>query len=90
MRLHSLAATLLLLFFVSNLYAQTPTGEVNGTISDPNGGALPGAMVKLINQATKIETEVNANYNGYFTFINVKPGSSVLRVEVRNFKGLRL
>jgi hypothetical protein len=60
MRFRSLAATLLLIFFVSNLYAQTSTGEVKGVISDPNGSALPGAMVKLINQATKIETDVNA------------------------------
>jgi Carboxypeptidase regulatory-like domain len=88
MHLRSLAVAMLLLLPTSVVVAQTSTGEVNGTISDPNGGALPGAMVKLINQATKIETELKANDSGYFTFINVKPGSYVLRVEVKNFKGL--
>jgi len=73
MRLSSIAAALLLLAFTVPIKAQTSTGEVNGTISDPNGSGLPGAMVKLINQSTKIETEVKANESGYFTIVNVKP-----------------
>jgi hypothetical protein len=88
MHLRSLAAAMLLLLSTSVVMTQTSTGEVNGTITDPNGAALPGAMVKLINQATKIETELKANDSGYFTFINVKPGSYVLRVEANNFKGV--
>src|SRR5687768_641083 len=88
MRLTAFAATLLLLALTISLQAQTSTGEVNGTISDPNGGGLPGATVKLINQSTKIETEVKANDNGYFTIVNVKPGSYVLRIEAPNFKGV--
>ena len=89
MNFRSLAAALLLLLSPFIVNAQTSTGEVNGTISDPNGGALAGATVKLINQATKIESEVRTNDGGYFTIINVKPGSYVLRVEVQNFKGLQ-
>jgi len=89
MNSHALAAALLLLLSASLITAQTATGEVNGTITDPNGGAIPGAVVKLINQATKIETEAKANDQGYFTIINVKPGSYVLRIEQRSFKGLQ-
>src|SRR6476619_2231547 len=66
--------------------AQTATGEVNGTITDPNGGTVPGASVKLINQATKIEIEATANQNGSFTFVNVRPADYVLSVEVTGFK----
>jgi len=66
--------------------AQTATGEVNGTISDPNGAAVPGAIVKLINQATKAESEATTNQNGYFTFVNLKPASYVLMVETKGFK----
>src|SRR6185503_18714604 len=88
MRLSSIAAALLLLAFTVTSKAQTSTGEVNGTVSDPNGSGLPGAMVKLINQSTRIETEVKANDNGSFTIVNVKPGSYVLRIEAPNFKGV--
>ena len=88
MRSTPIAAMLLLLAVTIGVQAQTSTGEVNGTVSDPNGSGLPGAMVKLISQSTKIETEVKANDNGYFTIVNVKPGSYVLRIEAPNFKGV--
>ena len=78
----------LLLTFVSAvaLQAQTATGEVNGTVTDPNGAAVPGAIVKLINQATKGETEASTNQSGYFTFVNLKPASYTLIVETKGFK----
>src|SRR3989442_946242 len=68
------------------LKAQTATGEVNGTVTDPNGAAVPGAMVKLINQATKGESEATANQSGYFTFVSLKPASYTLMVETKGFK----
>jgi carboxypeptidase family protein/TonB-dependent receptor-like protein len=77
---------LLLAISVSAAFAQTATGEVNGTVTDPNGQSVPGANVKLINQATKIELEVTANQNGSFTFVNVRPADYVLSVEVAGFK----
>src|SRR6266571_5473584 len=80
------AALLFVIMSASALIAQTATGEVNGTVTDPNGAAVPGAVVKLINQATKIETEVTANQSGYFTFVNVKPAAYTLGVEYQGFK----
>ena len=79
---------LLALTFVSavTVFAQTATGEVNGTVSDPNGAAVSGAAVKLINQATKSETETTTNQSGYFTLVNLKPASYVLMVEASGFK----
>src|SRR5919205_673208 len=63
--------------------------KVSGTVTDPNGAAVPGAMVKLINQATKIEVETTSNDDGYFNFVNVNPAMYTLRVEVAGFKGLQ-
>src|SRR5436190_6640902 len=68
------------------LQAQTATGEVNGTVSDPNGAAVPGAMVKLIDQVTRTEREVTTSQSGFFTFVNLKPASYTLIVEVKGFK----
>jgi uncharacterized membrane protein len=59
---------------------------VNGTVSDPNGAAVAGAAIKLINQATKTETETSSNQSGYFTFVNLSPATYTLLVEIRGFK----
>jgi len=88
MRPAKMATILLVVLFVSArvTHAQTATGEVNGTVTDTSGGFVAGAAVKLTNQATKIEDRVATNVDGYFVFINVKPGSYVLGVEAKGFK----
>src|SRR5215510_16543042 len=81
------AATLLFIFVCfGTLAAQTSTGEVNGTVTDPNGGGVPNAQVKLVSQKTKIETSATTNDSGYFVFVNVKPSTYLIRVEVTGFK----
>src|SRR5688572_726957 len=84
----SAAVLVLLIGTVSLTFAQTSTGGVAGTVNDPNGSAVPGAMVKLINQATKIETDTVTNDDGYFRFVNLMPAMYALQVEVRGFKGV--
>src|SRR5262245_59246868 len=74
----------------SMIFGQTSTGEVNGTVTDPAGAAVPGAVVKLINQATKIETLARPNQSGYYIFVNVRPGPYVLRVEAQGFKAAQI
>ncbi len=76
----------ILLAFSSVLLAQTATGEVNGTVSDPAGAAVSSSTVRLINQSTRIESQTQVNQNGNFIFINVAPGKYVLRVEAQGFK----
>jgi hypothetical protein len=66
--------------------AQTATGEVNGTITDPNAAAVADATVKLINQATKQEADATTNEEGHFTFVNLRPAKYTLLVEAKGFK----
>src|SRR6185295_2265953 len=73
---------------VSIVFAQA-NAKVSGTVTDPNGAAVPGASVKLINQATKIEARTTTNDDGYFNFVNVNPAMYTLRVEVQGFKGVQ-
>ena len=68
------------------VHGQTASGEVNGTVIDSSGAFVAGAVVKLISQATKIEDRVTTNFNGFFVFINVKPGAYVLGAEAKGFK----
>ena len=88
----SLKRTLALLVLISasasSALAQA-NAKVGGTVTDPNGAAVPGATVKLINQATKIEVETTTNDDGYFNFVSVNPARYTLRVEVQGFKGVQ-
>jgi hypothetical protein len=68
------------------VFGQTSSGEVNGSVVDQTNAAISAATVKLINQATGIETQASLNKDGRFTFVNVKPGIYVLRVEAQGFK----
>ncbi len=77
---------LLLIALATLAFGQTSTGEVNGTLTDPAGAAVPGAAVKLINQATQVESRTVPNADGYFTFVNVRPGTYMLRIEAQGFK----
>src|SRR5947207_4205589 len=78
---------LLILFVLAQVgLAQTATGEVNGTVTDPNGSSVPGAVVKLIDHATKVEADATSNQSGYFTFVNLKPATYTLMIEAKGFK----
>src|SRR5437867_53069 len=92
MRLAKMATffPLVLLIFADGTRAQTASGEVNGTVTDKSGGFMAGAAVKLTNQATGIDDRATTNSDGYFVFINVKPGMYVLGVEARGFKTTRI
>src|SRR5215204_5274087 len=84
----ALALLLLIVASAPAVFAQA-NAKVSGTVTDPNGAAVPGATVKLINQATKIEIETTTNDDGYFNFVNVNPAMYTLRVEVQGFKGVQ-
>lgn len=71
---------------VSLLMAQSATGEVNGTVSDPSGAFIPGATVTLLNQGTNLQDKATTNQSGGYLFLHVIPGTYVLRVEGSGFK----
>ncbi|MGH9353750.1 MAG: carboxypeptidase regulatory-like domain-containing protein, partial [Terriglobia bacterium] len=75
-----------LVWLAPRALAQTGTGQVNGTITDPSGAAMPGAKVTLINQDTRIANTATANQSGSFVFINVLPGQYTLQVAATGFE----
>src|SRR5438552_1385384 len=81
-----IVAAVLMFLLALMAFGQTSTGEVNGTLTDPTGAAVPGANIRLISEATKIETRATSKQDGYFTFVNVVPGRYILRVELAGFK----
>jgi hypothetical protein len=67
------------------IQAQT-TGNVSGTVSDPNGAAVVGATVKLNNTATGTGRTTTTGDEGNFAFNLVAPGLYSISVEGAGFK----
>src|SRR5512141_58288 len=80
---------LLLLISPASARAQTSMGGVNGTVTDSTGAVVPGATVTLVSEATNVQSVRHTNQNGYFVFVNVRPGTYTLTVELAGMKTAR-
>lgn len=77
--------TVLLMTGHALVRAQTATGQINGTITDPSGAAVTGATVAVTNQATSIQNSTYSNESGFFSLGNLPPGPYELKVEAPGF-----
>jgi hypothetical protein len=66
--------------------AQSTGGRIRGTVSDPSGGAVAGAKVTLINEATNVSRDVDTGSNGEYLLIEVPVGSYEIDVTQEGFK----
>src|SRR5215813_3932547 len=65
----------IVLAFAAYLSSQTAsTGGLSGVALDPTGAVLPGATIRLTNQATGEIRSSTANESGWFTFLLLPPG----------------
>jgi outer membrane receptor protein involved in Fe transport len=79
-----------LLAIVLIALSQGDTGQLTGTVVDPNGAAIPGATTKLISQTTSQLREVTTGDSGDFAFTLLPPGRYKLEVTVTGFRPLIL
>lgn len=68
--------------------AQTITGTISGTVTDPNGGVIPGANVTLTNVQVGNARSSVTNAEGRFTFPALQPGTYSVRIEHQGFQVL--
>jgi hypothetical protein len=66
--------------------AQSTGGRIRGTVTDPSGGAVVGATVTLINEATHATRDVKSGSNGEYIFLEVPVGSYEIDVAAQGFK----
>src|SRR5256714_5219541 len=55
--------------------AQTDQGRITGTVTDSNGGLLPGAAIVVTNNRTGEERTANTNEVGYFIVSALRPST---------------
>lgn len=68
--------------------AQTYTATATGTVSDPNGAAVPNAKVTATHQGTKLEHRTTTSDSGAYTIPFLPVGSYVVTIEATGFKKL--
>jgi hypothetical protein len=87
-RFACLLAVVALLFgaFASRIAAQTVTGQVTGTITDPSGASVAGAKVTLTYGLTGQQREITTEASGVFTFPELVPGSYELGITASGFQ----
>ena len=84
---HVIRTALLLLFtFASSLFAQRDLATLVGTVTDPQGAAVPGAKVSLVEDATGLQYEATVGAAGEYTRVALKPGTYRIEVSAPGFK----
>jgi hypothetical protein len=63
-------------------WAQTPPA-LRGTIKDPSGASVPGALVQLRGPGPELRT--TTDISGQYAFVSVRPGKYRLRVVAKGF-----
>jgi outer membrane receptor protein involved in Fe transport len=86
-RFLSIAATVLIamLVLVWSVQAQTETGTITGTITDPTGAVVPDAKVTARNVATNAVRVVTTNTAGTYIVSNLIPADYLVIVEAGGF-----
>ncbi len=86
-KLLATAVILGLLVWAPGLSAQVrPVGQLTGIVQDPAGAVVPGAEVKLQDEATGAVQTQKTGPNGAFTFVNLLVGTYRISVSMPGFK----
>src|SRR5215472_16723683 len=65
---------------------QSDTARLQGTVTDPSGAAIVGAIVNVTSTETGRLTSVNTNELGYYTATALPPGNYKVEISQKGFK----
>ena len=80
-----LAVSAPIFVMVATANAQTLTGSVNGQVTDPQGNAIPGAMVSIQNPISGFNRGAKSDATGSFSFDNVPFGGYHIAITASGF-----
>jgi len=66
-------------------WAQTESGQISGTVHDPNGAVIAGAKVTVKSTSTGVTREVTSNSAGIYTVPTLRPDTYEVSVESAGF-----
>src|SRR5919202_6126950 len=65
--------------------SQASTGQITGTVTDPNGAAVANASVTVTNNETGFTRTATASEEGIYTIVLLPPGTYKLVAKAANF-----
>ncbi len=68
------------------LQAQSVLGTIRGTVTDPQGGAVPAATVLITDEATGVPRTLETNAEGFYEASNLRPGTYRVEIVTTSFK----
>src|SRR3989442_5081701 len=81
-----LTVSALVLVAVPRLEAQSFTGQVVGTVTDPSGAVLPGVSVTVTNTGTNAARQVITNEAGGYTVPGLPAGEYKVEARLPGFR----
>src|SRR4051812_28628311 len=75
-----------LLFVPAPSHGQAVYGSIIGTVIDPQGAAIPGAKVMIINVRKGTSDTTTTNESGNYSATHLIPDTYSVRVEAKGFK----
>jgi hypothetical protein len=85
----ALSLFLLVLALAPEASGQETTAGIQGTIKDPSGATIAGAVVTVSGNQLIGEKTANTDKTGYYRFTNLPPGSYSLKVSASGFSETR-
>jgi hypothetical protein len=77
----------MILMVAAPLWGQSGAAtQLSGKISDPQGAAVPGATLSLLNLGTQNTREGFTDDQGSYLFVQLPPGTYQLKIEMPGFK----
>lgn len=68
------------------LFGQSERGNISGIVSDPQGAAVAGAALKIVNRDTNATVNAIATGSGEYNAPNLSPGTYRLEITAPGFK----
>jgi hypothetical protein len=66
--------------------AQFDSGQVSGFVRDPQGGVVPGAAVKVVNEFSKVERTYTTDSSGYYVAPALPPATYQVEIQLVGFR----
>ncbi|HWP44165.1 MAG TPA: carboxypeptidase-like regulatory domain-containing protein, partial [Blastocatellia bacterium] len=80
------ALSLILAALPVNGRAQAVYGSIFGTVTDPQGAAVAGAIVTVTELSKNVVTTVQTNESGNYNVVSLVPGRYSVKVEAQGYK----